>query len=121
LIRAEWEVDLLKFPKTKEQEEFPTNSRPIFCSIFDVKSNEKIRGRYAERPKTGLSLFKSMVPTGGIEPTAQARTHRQKLSRISSVDHGTRDVSHWETLLQELEPVQDECPLGACNIKMVDS
>jgi len=24
-------------------------------------------------------------------------------------------------LLQELEPVQDKCSLGACNIKMVDS
>jgi hypothetical protein len=38
--------------------------------IFDVKIGEKIRGGYAEGPKTGLSLLKSVVPAGGIEPTA---------------------------------------------------
>jgi len=38
---------------------------------FDLKIEEKIRGGYAEGRKTGLSLFKSMVPAGGIEPTAQ--------------------------------------------------
>ena len=40
----------------------------FFCMIFDYKIEEKIRGGYAERPKTDLSLLISMVPAGGIEP-----------------------------------------------------
>jgi hypothetical protein len=42
----------------------------FFRMIFDCKIEEKIRGGYAERAKTDLSLLKSMVPAGGIEPTA---------------------------------------------------
>ena len=38
--------------------------------IFHGKTVEKIRGGYAERLKTELSLLDAMVPAGGIEPTA---------------------------------------------------
>ena len=54
----------------KRRFSFQTIFSLAFCTIFDVKIGGRIRGRYAERPKTGLSLLKSMVPAGGIEPTA---------------------------------------------------
>ena len=42
----------------------------FFCTVFHVKIAENKCGGYAESPQIGLSLFKSMVPAGGIEPTA---------------------------------------------------
>jgi hypothetical protein len=48
-----------------------TNCASVFCAISGMKIKGKIRGGYAEGYKTRLSLMKSMVPAGGIEPTAQ--------------------------------------------------
>jgi hypothetical protein len=47
-----------------------TNCASVFCAISGMKIKGKIRGGYAEGYKTGLSPMESMVPAGGIEPTA---------------------------------------------------
>ena len=60
----------LTWESNSSKGEIPNIPDQFFCTIFDVKIGGKIRDGYAERPETGLSLFKSMVPAGGIEPTA---------------------------------------------------
>jgi hypothetical protein len=63
----------LTWESNSSKGEIPNISDQFFCTIFDVIIGEKIRDKYAERPETRLSLFKSMAPEGGIEPTTQAR------------------------------------------------
>jgi hypothetical protein len=43
---------------------------PYFGRDFNGEVWARIRGGYAKEYKIGLSLMKSMVPAGGIEPTA---------------------------------------------------
>jgi hypothetical protein len=46
------------------------NFGQIFDVIFEAVSTPRLRGGYAKGRKATLSLLKSMVPAGGIEPTA---------------------------------------------------
>jgi hypothetical protein len=56
--------------RKQKPSKIPRDLRRNSCSLFAAKFWVRIRGGYTKGSKMGLSLMKSMVPAGGIEPTA---------------------------------------------------